>query len=129
VEPDEEAVMEAVKPAPTTDEAAVVATALDYFEGWFDGDVDRMDRALHPNFVKRRAGEELGIMTKGRMLKLTQLGEGREDAKDRTLDVEVADLYGDIATAIVRSAVYHEYLHLVRTRNGWRIANALWQLT
>ena len=121
--------MEAVKPAPTTDEAAVVATALDYFEGWFDGDVDRMDRALHPNFVKRRAGEELGITTKERMLQLTQLGEGKEDAKDRKLDVQVADLYGDIATAIVQSAVYHEYLQLVRTRHGWKIANALWQLT
>jgi Putative lumazine-binding len=25
--------------------------------------------------------------------------------------------------------IYHEYLHLVRTREGWKIANALWQLT
>jgi hypothetical protein len=122
--------MEAVK-APTTsaDQTAVVATARDYFEGWFDGDTERMDRALHPNFVKRRAVEELGITTKERMLELTRRGEGREDAADRTLDVEVEDVYGDIASATVHSAVYHEYLHLVRTRDGWKIANALWQLT
>ena len=25
---------------------AIIHTALDYFEGWFDGDVARMDRAL-----------------------------------------------------------------------------------
>jgi hypothetical protein len=25
--------------------------------------------------------------------------------------------------------VYREYLHLVRTDDGWRIANALWHLT
>lgn len=36
--------------------AAIVQAALDYFEGWFDSDVARIDRALHPELVKRRAG-------------------------------------------------------------------------
>ncbi len=122
--------MEAVEsPTTSTDAAAVVAAALDYFEGWFDGDEARMDRALHPDFVKRRAGEELGILTKERMLELTRRGEGKEDSADQTLAVDVVDLYGDIASVIVRSAVYHEYLHLVRTSSGWKIANALWQPT
>ena len=111
----------------SSDVVAVVAAARDYFEGWFDADETRMDRALHPDLVKRRAGEELGITTKERMLELTRQGEGREDAADRRLDVEVTGLYGDIASATVRSAVYHEYLQLVRTRGGWKIANALWQ--
>jgi ketosteroid isomerase-like protein len=118
--------------APTktsNDAAAIVATARDYFDGWFDGDEARMARALHPDLVKRRAGEELGITTKERMLELTRRGEGKEDAADRTLDIQVEDVYGDIASATVRSAVYHEYLQLVRTSEGWKIANALWQLT
>jgi hypothetical protein len=119
--------MEAVETAERSgDREAVVAAALDYFEGWFDGEEVRMERALHPNLVKRRAGEELGITTKERMLELTREGEGRQDGADRSLDVEVT---GDIASATVRSAVYHEYLHLVRTRDGWKIANALWQPT
>jgi len=121
--------MEAVQSRTSGDVAAVVATARDYFEGWFDGDEARMERALHPNLVKRRAGEELGITTKERMLELTRRGDGKEDAADRMLDVEVHDVYGDVATATVRSAVYREYLHLVRTRDGWKIANALWQPT
>ena len=116
-------------PATSSDEAAVVATARDYFEGWFDGDVARMARALHPNLVKRRGGEELGITTRERMLELTRAGEGKADAADRTLDVEVEDIYRDVASVTVRSAVYHEYLHLVRTRDGWKIANALWHFT
>jgi ketosteroid isomerase-like protein len=122
--------VEAVKAPSTSGEpAAVVTTALDYFEGWFDGDVERMARALHPNLVKRRGGEELGITTKERMVELTRAGEGKADAADRTLDVEVEDIYRDIASVTVRSAVYHEYLHLVRTRDGWKIANALWHFT
>jgi hypothetical protein len=54
-----------------TDAEAVTATILDYFEGWFDGDTARMERALHPELAKRRAGEELGLLTKARMLELT----------------------------------------------------------
>jgi ketosteroid isomerase-like protein len=120
-------------PSSSSDEAAVVAVAVDYFEGWFDGDVERMDRALHPDLVKRSPGREhgatLGVTTKERMLELTAAGEGAEDGADRRLDVEIEDLYGDIASVTVRSAVYHEYLHLVRTRDGWKIANALWRPT
>ena len=111
------------------DEEAVVATVRDYFEGWFDGDPVRMERALHKDLVKRRAGDDLGVTTKERMLELTRRGDGKEDAADRTLDIEVEDVYGDIASVTVCSAVYHEYVQLVRTREGWKIANALWRLT
>jgi len=31
----------------------------DYFEGWFEGDAARMERALHRDLVKRRSEEEL----------------------------------------------------------------------
>jgi len=113
--------------AVATDRELVTQVALDYFEGWFDGDAERMDRALHPDLVKRRAGEELGITTKERMLELTRAGEGAGDGADRTLDVEVEDVAGEIASVTVRSAVYYEYLQLVRTADGWKIANALWQ--
>ena len=112
-----------------TEREAVMQAALDYFEGWFDGDVKRMDRALHPDLVKRQAGDELGITTKERMLELTAAGDGVADGADRRLEVEVLEVHGDIATAIVRSAVYREYLHLVSTTDGWRIANALWRFT
>jgi hypothetical protein len=42
-------------------------------------------------------------------------------------DIDVEDVHEDIASVTVRSAVYREYLHLVRTAEGWRIANALWR--
>jgi hypothetical protein len=112
------------------DEAGIVATVHDYFEGWFDGDVARMRRALHPDLAKRRFGAdvvELRTTTTERMLELTAGGEGKENAADRRIDIHVADVYGDIGSAVVHTAVYHEYLHLVRTGEGWKIANALWQ--
>jgi len=36
------------------------------------------------------------------------------------------DVRGGIASVIVRSAPYREYLHLIRTDEGWKIADALW---
>jgi hypothetical protein len=112
-----------------TDEETIIRTVLDYYEGWFDSDPMRMDRALHPDLVTRRAGEELGITTKQRMIELTKRGEGREDAIDRRVDVGVVEVYDDIATVVVDTAPYHEYIHLVRTRDGWKIANVLWRPT
>ena len=39
-------------PSPA-DEAAIRAAALDYIEGWYTGDAARMERAVHPDLVKR----------------------------------------------------------------------------
>jgi ketosteroid isomerase-like protein len=115
-----------------TDKEVITRTVLDYFEGWFDGDPARMERALHPDLVKRSPGDDassLGITTAEQMVQMTKLGEGKEVATDRSIEVVVQDVYQDIASVLVRSAPYHEYLHLVRTRDGWRIANALWRPT
>jgi len=37
----------------STDSAAIRQAALDYIEGWYGGDAGRMERALHPELVKR----------------------------------------------------------------------------
>jgi hypothetical protein len=115
------------------DRAAIVRTALDYFEGWFDGDAARIERALHPELAKRSLGqassgtERLATLTARQMVEATARGEGkREDPGDRHIEVEVEHLHGTIANATVRSAVYVEYLQLVHTRDGWKIVNALW---
>jgi hypothetical protein len=115
------------------DRAAVIRTALDYFEGWFDGDAARIERALHPELAKRSLGqassgtERLATLTERQMVEATARGEGkREDPGDRRIEVDVEHLHGTIANATVRSAVYVEYLQLVRTRDGWKIVNALW---
>ena len=113
-----------------TDEDLITATVLDYFEGWFEGDAARMERALHPDLVKRDA-DELELTTKAQMVEATARGVGTARAAGRRIeiDVEVADVRGDAASVVVRTAIYHEYLHMVRTDGGGRIANALWQFT
>ena len=110
-----------------TDDELITAAVRDYFEGWFDGDVTRMDRALYPDLVKRSPGEaDMHIFTKQEMVGLTAAGEGKAEAADRRLEITIADVWAGIASVVVDSAPYREYLHLVRTPGGWQIANALY---
>lgn len=112
---------------------AVVDVALDYFEGWFTGDADRMRRALHPGLAKRRlADDEQGLAesTATGMVEATAAGEALRRGDDPgEILVEIVDLYDRIATVVVRSDVYREYLHLARTGDGWKIVNALYART
>jgi hypothetical protein len=87
-----------------TDEKAIKSTVLDYFEGWFDGDAGRMERALHPQLAKRSLGN----------------GTLDEDTAPEMIEATAA------GSVVVHSNVYREYLHLGQTDEGWKIVNALW---
>ena len=118
------------------DLAAVTRTIEDYFLGWYDADAERMRGALHPDLAKRSFIELNGkpamlrAVTATQMVTWTAEGEGRtSDEAGRRLAISVDDVHGTIASARVDSALYREYVHLVRTPDGWRIANTLWTWT
>ena len=125
-----EAVDEILRP---DDEAAIRSCLLDYFEGWFDGDDGRMDRALHAGLAKHSLGQDanrsetLDMTTKDEMVEATKQGRGRQrDLPDRAIRIDVTGVSGDMASATVYSAVYVEYALLARTDDGWRITSTLW---
>lgn len=118
----------------TEDETAIRDCLLDYFEGWFDGDPARMDRALHPGLAKHSLGQDparsdvLDVITKDEMVEATRQAQGRSrDLSDQAIRIDIASVSGDIASAVVHSAVYIEYALLARTSEGWRITAALWR--
>jgi hypothetical protein len=120
-------------PESAGDEAAIRATIDDYYLGWFDGDGDRMARALHPELAKRgwlrdtTGATHLEADTFRTMVDAAGAGHGRRtQAPERAYEVAISDIYGDIAAATVHAFPYVDYLHLVRTDDGWRIVNALW---
>jgi len=126
-----EAVDETIRPADAT---AIRACLLDYFEGWFDGDVNRMDRALHPGLAKhalaqdRMRSDTLDVDTKESMLEYTRQGQGRrQDVPDRAIQIDILGVSGEIACAAVHSAIYVEYALLARTGDGWKITGTLWR--
>ncbi len=130
-----EAWLAAPTPEATADEmAAIEAVVLDYFEGWYDGDVVRMDRALHPGLAKHAIGQDpdrsdrLDVSTRDEMVEATRQGLGRlRDLPDRAIRIDIACVSGDIASVVVDSAMYVEFLLLARTGDDWRITGALWR--
>jgi hypothetical protein len=87
-----------------------------------------MDRSLHAELVKRSADEEsdgLRTVSRARMLELTAGGGGNaSDAENRVI---VDDVSEGIASVRVLSPDYIDYLHLVKTPVGWKIANVLFR--
>lgn len=117
------------------DLAAIRRAALDYMQGWYEGNAVRMRRCLHPELAKRtirrdpQTGEErFRNLTQPRMVELTEQGGGSADvpAEKRYYEVTVLDVYGDIASARAESYEYIDYLQLARCDDQWLIVNVLW---
>src|ERR1044071_9284162 len=75
---------------PTSVEAEIRQTALDYIEGWYEGNPERMERALHPELAKRivrtdaasgRSG--LGQMSAMTLVQFTRGGGGKNTPKEK----------------------------------------------
>ena len=82
------------------DTAAIKATALDYIEGWYEGNAERMERALHPKLVKRifeknAAGEiALDEMGARQLVEGTRRGGGKKTPPEKQQkDVTVLDVF------------------------------------
>lgn len=127
----------AVLAAPeAADSAAIRATALDYIEGWFAGDVERMERALHPELVKRIlvTDQETGRdwvdgMGMTKLVEGTRHGFGREIPEHtRRTEVTILGITGRAASVKVDAGPWVDYMHLVRDNGEWKILNVLWEV-
>jgi hypothetical protein len=122
--------------APTAaDSAAIRATALDYVEGWYTGDAERMRRALHPRLAKRIADRDstgaslLGDMTADELVAGTREGGGRDTPADRQQkDVRILDIFGSAASVRATMSGWIDYMHLAKWNGRWVIINVLWEL-
>ena len=108
---------------------AIQRAVLDYFEGWFEGDAARMERALHPQLAKRTLrADGIESYTAEAMIEATASGVGRQlDVPDRRIEIDITHVDPPNASVVVHSAVYTEFIHLVDTGDGWKIVNTLWQ--
>jgi hypothetical protein len=116
--------------------AAIRQAALDYIEGWFEGNAERMDRALHPQLAKRllvvdaQTGQEkFTHLTKEQMVEFTRRGGGsRVPADKRNIKVTVLDTTETMAFVRSDCSQFIDYLTLAKgAGGGWKIVNVLWE--
>jgi hypothetical protein len=117
------------------DSAAIKQTALDYIEGWYEGNTERMERALHPELAKRivRTNKEgfsnLGQMSAMTLVQGTRRGGGKDTPKEKQQkDVTILDVFENAASVKVVASDWVDYLHIAKSNGRWVIVNVLWEL-
>lgn len=105
--------------------------ALDYVEGYLDGDATRHARAYHPECLKRRmvVDEESGVtevvvLSPQTMVDYAAQGPGQTDPCD--IEVLIDAVSQDIASVRVYSCKWVDFLHVVKARGEWRLFNVTW---
>lgn len=117
------------------DSAAIRATALDYIEGWYAADEERMERALHPHLAKRfvetlpNGGVRLTDTSALELVQQVRNGGGSATpAEGRRTDVQILDVFQGVASVRVDAHGWIDYMHIARFGNEWRIVNVLWEI-
>ena len=108
---------------------AIRQTALDYIEGWYEGDAERMERSLHPELAKRmvetnsNGRSRLNQMSAMTLVQGTRRGGGKATPRERQQkDVTILDVFQNAAVKIVASD-WVDYLHIAKFNGRWVIVN------
>jgi Putative lumazine-binding len=119
------------------DRTAIKQTALDYIEGWYTGDAERMERALHPELAKRivranpnpQGPSRLDQMSAMSLVQGVRRGGGKQTPVEKQQkDVTILDVFENAASAKIVASDWIDYLHLARWNGRWVIVNVLWEL-
>ena len=117
------------------DSAAIRATALDYIEGWYTGNADRMERALHSHLAKRivftdsSGHSRLGDMTALELVQNVRAGGGTRTPKaEQRTDVTILDIFRNASVVKIDAGAWIDYLQIARSNGRWVIINVLWEL-
>ena len=120
----------------TDDDAAIKATALNYIEGWYEGDAARMESALHPELAKRmiltdpKTGRsQFNHMGAMQLVQNTRRGGGSKTPKDQqTKEITILDRYNNAAVVKIVASGWIDYLEEAKVNGEWKIINVLWEL-
>ena len=117
------------------DRAAITQTALDYVEGWYEANAERMERALHPDLAKRvvftndRGQSRLDQMSAMGLVQGVKRGGGKDTPKEKQQkDITILDVFGNAASVKAVMSGWIDYMHMAKVNGRWVIVNVLWEL-
>ena len=119
------------------DREAVRQAMLDYVEGIYDVQPERLERSVHPDMVKRGYYRKQATdtdfffapMTREQLITLA--GNWNKDRKRPTAtypkEVIVYEVVNQTASGKVVANWGIDYMHLAKHEGRWKILNILWQ--
>lgn len=114
---------------------AIKKVALDYIEGVYEGDAERVKRSLHPKLAKRMVltdaatgNAKLMDLTAEMLVSYIRKHSEKTMLKDQQqVDVTILDVYKNMASVKITSVKYFDYLHMVKWDGEWVILNVVWE--
>ena len=116
------------EPAPPSPEAAIEETLMNYYEGMFDGDAERVRRSLHPEMIQRGIAKWSktndyffpGVLVSN-LVEDTRAGVTKRPKDTRMIDVNILDVSRRSAVARVETTTCIDYVNLAKIDDEWKI--------
>jgi putative lumazine-binding protein len=120
----------AAKPDPAPDDSAIRATITDYIEGYYLSDPARMERSLHPHFLKHTisgSSGELNIVDKSGMEMVQEVRNKKEvtPVSERRKEISIFAIDGDVASAKLIASQWTNYVTLLKLNGEWKILSVV----
>ena len=115
----------------TSDEAAIRATVTDYIEGYYTGDAGRMEKSLHPHYLKHTISGSNGHlkMTEKTGLQMVQdvrlHGPSEVPASEKKEQITILDVTGDVASAKLVTEHWVDHMTLSKWNGEWKIVSVV----
>jgi alkyl hydroperoxide reductase subunit AhpC len=115
------------------DSAAIRQTALDYIDGYYSGDVSRIEKAVHPDLNKATPRDlpqsgrtTLAYTTYSGLVEFTRAKVGALDDTARHIQVKILNIENDIANVKIISANFIDYIQEIKLDSQWKIVNVIY---
>jgi len=113
------------------DAVAVRATVTNYIEAYYVGDAVRMAQTLHPHYLKHKIHGDIPMreQTGPQLVQAVREGGGTHMSQaQRTEQVTVLDIAGNIASAKLVTPGWVDYMTLSKVNGGWKILSVVQQI-
>ena len=110
------------------DSIAVSDTVRNYIEAYYTGDAARMERTLHPHYLKHMIHGNIPMREKTgpeMMREIRSQGVPEIPEQQRTEKITVLDVSGDIASAKLVTPGWVDYLTLEKFKGEWKILSVV----
>lgn len=110
------------------DSLAVSDTVRNYIEAYYTGDAARMERTLHPHYLKHMIHGDIPMREKTGSEMVREIrSQGVPDVpqQQRTETITVLDVSENIATAKLVTPGWVDYVTLLKSDGGWKILSVV----
>ena len=113
----------------SSESSAVSATVRNYIEAYYTGDALRMKQTLHPHYLKHMIHGDIPMREKTaaqmeREIRANNGPSGQPQA-EKTEQISVLDITGDIASAKLVTPHWVDYLTLSKLDGQWKILSVV----